>query len=199
MNRSFKKGQERDSVSKVTTPILAGFTLVEIMVVIGIIGILATIVLAALNAGRSKSRDANRAANLKEMAKAINFYDSDVNNALAGCTGGVSSASASTNNIANCTGTVANPAAFNFSKVVDPSAPVAAGATAAGMCLKTASAACQYSIHANDGSAIAPTTQNWEICSFLENGDKPYGGSTAANAVVHVGSDTGTGVRFGCN
>ena len=49
------------------------------------------------------------------------------------------------------------------------------------------------------GGGAAATTQNWEICSILENGNAAYGGTAATNGAVHVGSDTGGGVKAGCN
>jgi len=55
-----------------------GFTLVEILVVIAIIGILASIVLASLSTARAKGRDAKRVSDLKEVQLALElYYDSN--------------------------------------------------------------------------------------------------------------------------
>jgi type II secretion system protein G len=51
-----------------------GFTLVELLVVISIIGLLASIVLVALNGARSKARDAKRIADLSQISKALELY-----------------------------------------------------------------------------------------------------------------------------
>ena len=56
-----------------------GFTLVEVMVVLGIIGILASATLISLNpiAQINKSKDAKRKAELSEMKKALQLYYAD--------------------------------------------------------------------------------------------------------------------------
>lgn len=57
-----------------TRRLVAGFTLLELLVVIAIIGILASVVLASLESARAKSRDTQRVAQAREVAKAIMVY-----------------------------------------------------------------------------------------------------------------------------
>ncbi|MBI4118790.1 MAG: type II secretion system protein [Parcubacteria group bacterium] len=56
----------------------AGFTLVELLVVITIIGILASIALVSLNSARVKARDARRLADVRQIALALEFCYNEI-------------------------------------------------------------------------------------------------------------------------
>lgn len=51
-----------------------GFTLIELLVVIAIIGLLASIVLVALNSARAKARDSRRMSDLHNVQLALEMY-----------------------------------------------------------------------------------------------------------------------------
>lgn len=54
-----------------------GFTLIELLVVVSLIGILATLVLANLNAARERGRDSQRKSDLKSIQNALQLYYND--------------------------------------------------------------------------------------------------------------------------
>jgi prepilin-type N-terminal cleavage/methylation domain-containing protein len=51
-----------------------GFILIEILVVVAIIGVLSTVVLAALKEARVKARDTERVAEIKQLTLALELY-----------------------------------------------------------------------------------------------------------------------------
>lgn len=55
----------------------SGFTLIELLVVIAIIGILSSVVLAALSGARSSARDTKRVQDFRQLRTAINMYQND--------------------------------------------------------------------------------------------------------------------------
>jgi general secretion pathway protein G len=54
-----------------------GFTLIEILVVISIIGLLSAVVLASLSSARQRARDAQRISAIRQMQTALDLYYAD--------------------------------------------------------------------------------------------------------------------------
>ncbi len=68
------------------TPKGGGFTLLELLVVVAIIGILSSVVLASLNGARMKARDSKRISDLRQIKTALElFYDTNGYYPQSGC------------------------------------------------------------------------------------------------------------------
>lgn len=135
-----------------------GFTLVELLVVIGIIGVLATISVASLNSAQQRARDTKRIATLKGMATMIEGEDAGspgtaimCGNAACGALVDVATVTAPS--------TLADDA---FKKAIDPKDPDA-------VCTAETKEPCKFVIGKNDGG-IAPLTSDYQICFYLEAG-----------------------------
>ncbi len=90
----------------------AGFTLIEMMVVIAIIGILSAIVMVQLNSARNKGADANVKSNLANLRSQAEFYYDNNSNSYG------------TFSVASCPST-ASTGVFSDQRVVDAIASAA--------------------------------------------------------------------------
>lgn len=59
-----------------------GFTLIEILVVVALLGLIASIILVSISNSRMKARDARRKSDLQQLVKALALYISDRNGLL---------------------------------------------------------------------------------------------------------------------
>jgi len=104
-----------------------GFTLVELLVVITIIGLLSVLALAAFSSAKQKSRDALRTADIKQMHTALELYFNEFGTYPSSLTVGQSIASNSvvymniipSNPLPWIDGQCSNTAAADFSYVQD--------------------------------------------------------------------------------
>ena len=152
-----------------------GFTLIELLVVIAIIGLLATVVLASLNTARSKSRDARRLSDLKQMANLVAALGES--QTFIGCT---------------AAGLATGCTTPNFQAFSDPSSTT--------LCVAAPSGQCAYRV-GKQSAAGQPTSADWNVCTFLENSNPSIVNSTgvamSAAGPVHIGSDTNYAIMTG--
>ena len=123
----------------------SGFTLIELMVVISIIGIMATLVVVGLNSARSKSRDYKRLSDVSEIAQGLDLYEiSNPSSVINNCNkGSVTTACQDIGDV-------------QWGNYKDPLGTLA--------CTSASNAPCQYSI-----GISTPKTDNYEICFYMES------------------------------
>jgi prepilin-type N-terminal cleavage/methylation domain-containing protein len=51
-----------------------GFTIIELLVVVAIIGLLSSVILASMNKSRGRARDTRRSEDVKQLVNAVNLY-----------------------------------------------------------------------------------------------------------------------------
>lgn len=150
-----------------------GFTIIELLVVITIIGLLATVIVATLSNSRAKARDARRLGDLHSISSAIAVAGDSNVYSLVGCTNAHDRAK-------NCT----TP---NLSAFFDP----LPSATTA--CTSASTASCDYSVSKVSGAAAA-TSDDYEVCAYLEVGVQGL-----PKGLVSVRSTTSGSPIIGCN
>jgi len=144
-----------------------GFSLIELLIVVAIMGILSAVVLSSLGTAREKARDASRILDVKDMAKLLVLESDTGNVALETCI----TADALTS---SCTG----PGDISyFSDYTDPSESTSACSSAT----LPADDACNYSISQKTGGAAAGT-EDFQICFLLEYGSA--GLDAGVNSIV---------------
>jgi prepilin-type N-terminal cleavage/methylation domain-containing protein len=125
-----------------------GFTLIELMIVIAIVGILSSVIIINLNSARQKATDANTKIELSSVRRAAEIYYSGSGNETYG------------NNANSCN---AASSMFKQDTVID-NIVMSLEATS-GINVTCRSSGTNFAISANLISPIDPTVDNWCVDS----------------------------------
>ncbi|MFH0846005.1 MAG: type II secretion system protein [Patescibacteria group bacterium] len=150
---------------------IKGFSLIELLIVVAIMGILSAVVLSSLGTARQKARDARRISDVKDAAKIL---------VIASDVGGVSISGCGSPDVALKTcgdPDIENDPFMDLRSYSDPS--VSEEVCSSGRII--ADGPCEYGISDMTGDE-APTTEDYQICFFLEYGAGDL--SAGLNSVV---------------
>ena len=141
-----------------------GFTLVELLVVVAILGILTGVVVVSVGDAVARARDSRRLADVRQLAQILEV-DFALHGAanMTGCTVGGNTTTA-------CNGVVNRPTGdvnSFFPRVIDPGIVAASTPCPTGTG-GTAGVACHYSISRLGTTAGNPANNDYEICFRLE-------------------------------
>ncbi len=155
-----------------------GFTLVELLVTVGIIGILATIIVASLSGTRGRARDAQRISDVKQFSALLDAEaSSEPGSDDKGITLTTCGAGADINTCTN-TGTIKTE---DFQKFKDPGVKATSP-----VCVKNGVAVCRYGIADTAGTA-AGKTGDYQICFYLETSGGVDGEAGKVNSLTRGG------------
>lgn len=136
-----------------------GFTLLELLVTISVIGLIATLAITALNNSRVRARDAKRLADLKQFHQAMELCADDNGGSYTTPTNCCSGITGANNNIFQCTNAAGNGIKQYLPQldpdVKDPSTPTTD-------CNGLNNAACEYAFRAT------PASGGYTIYYYLE-------------------------------
>ena len=165
-----------------------GFTLIELMVVIAIIGLLASVVLAALASSRTSARDASRVQAVKELQKALELYRNANNGnypcatAMPACAGNAAAGVA-------INASTSNPAKTAIAAFFQPQAEtaIASAAVAGSASLTSSAASILYRVGSTAGNETAPDRSTYTILLRREQ----VVGAIAANTWCSISGGAG--------
>ncbi len=140
----------------------AGFTLVELLVVVAIIGLLSAIGMVVFADAQAKGRDAKRRADIDSIAKALEIHKTDnggyqaLDAAWLGSSTGLPTTDPKTNPYCISTNATANPsntAAWTVCSSISGGGSSASWVAVAG----------------GQPTVSSGTVNSWRVCAFLEN------------------------------
>lgn len=148
-----------------------GFTLIELMVVISIIGLLSSVILASTNTVKAKGRDSSRIQAVHQMDLAIKLYAADHN-------GDVPKFTNCGSTVLNCTGTSGTIGSQNWTALTTALSPY----------IKTM----PTSLNGVDYVYVGPTDiqdpTTYQISAAMETGSVPQTGYSSSGTFVTVAS-----------